>query len=99
MRPAATGSPPTKDNPRGQAGTVGKASYIGQSNHSATLSQVKRSIGNVLPFLRQRRTCSGCGIGLAFGNTCAKCQAWDGILRALSLRRQALGELARAGGV
>jgi len=72
---------PTKDNARRAPGAVGKASYIGQSNHS-------------LQFCQCRLNFSGCLV----------CRRWDKAIRGIearrsdSLRRQALGMLARAGG-
>lgn len=53
----------------------------------------------ILQFKRQRRTCTACGIAVSGNDSlCRKCRAWDQLLRAMSLRRQALGDLARAGG-
>ncbi len=52
----------------------------------------------ILMFRGPRRQCRGCGQIIAAGDSCPKCRAWDALLRAMSLRRQALGMLARVGG-
>lgn len=87
---------PKNDNARGQAGEVGKATAS-----DAAFSRGAQPRVNILPFCRPRRACCGCGQPLAgehVGDACVRCHAWDLLIRAMSLRRQALGMLARAGG-
>lgn len=73
-----------------------------ETNDSAELSQVKHTIENVLPFSRPRQPrCAACGQHLPWKSKSAICEkhiAEDMLLRAMSLRHQALGMLARAGG-
>ena len=53
----------------------------------------------ILNFRQPRRTCTGCGIAISGSDSaCLKCRTWDQLLHAMSLRHQALGDLARAGG-
>ena len=52
----------------------------------------------ILMFRKRRVKCQGCGIALVSGNICQTCRTWDAALRAMSLRRQALGDLIRVGG-
>jgi hypothetical protein len=69
----------------------GEASEIDFTTHGA----------KIIPFCRPQGRCDGCGQHLAAsqqGATCPRCRARDALLRAMSLRRQALGDLQRAGG-
>lgn len=82
--------------PAGQGGAEGANQGMISEAESGTHGR-----GNVIPFCVRRRTCGACGQHLALddlGAACARCLAWDMLLRAMSLRRQALGDLARAGG-
>ena len=80
------------------------------SNHRPSRAAVDRALrevavlwtppddsSNVVPFRRPLRTCRGCGQHLRDGEgaaTCAKCEAWDRLLRGMSIARQGLGDLA-----
>lgn len=78
---------PRKDKARLQAGVIGKANYIGQTDHSGKAFEVNAC--------QCRLNRSGC----------LYCRRWDRTIReiearrAASLRRQSLGDLARAGGI
>lgn len=107
MSPAATGSPPTNGEARtaGDGRASGECTELGrlETNDRANLSDVKQSIATVLPFRRPRQPrCSACGQNLPWKSEATICEkhfAEDLLLRSMSLRRQALGMLARAGGI
>ncbi len=99
MAPAITGLPPTNENPRLQPGaaqnkvTLDTICYPAPSNVKVRVLPTK-----VLLFRKRRMKCAGCGIALVAGNICQTCRTWDIVLRAMSLRHQAIGDLMRVGG-
>lgn len=81
--------------PAGQEGAEGADKGVISKGDGATHG------ATVIQFRPQRQHCTGCGQHLAQnheGETCPRCRAWDALLRAMSLRSQALGDLMRAGG-
>lgn len=93
MQPQPDVIAPRAGGPRGAEEVAGKgeASKAHSTTHGA----------KIIPFCRPQGRCDGCGQHLAAsqqGATCQRCRAWDALLRAMSLRRQALGDLQRAGG-